>query len=69
MLYIHNPSSSGDDSTLINDGIYRKIESVDKQINKIIKKKPCLDDVFKSALGPDVTKKFFDNVFFGTAVK
>ena len=26
-------------------------------------------DVFKSALGPDVTKKFFDTVFFGTAVK
>ena len=26
-------------------------------------------DVFKSALGPDITKKFFDNVFFGTAVK
>ena len=26
-------------------------------------------DVFKSALGPDVTKKFFDSVFFGTNVK
>ena len=26
-------------------------------------------DVFKNALGPEVTKKFFDAVFFGTAVK
>ena len=37
MLYVYNPSSSGDDSVLINDGRYRTIESVDKQINKIIK--------------------------------
>ena len=26
-------------------------------------------DVFKNALGPEVTKDFFDSVFFGTAVK
>lgn len=26
-------------------------------------------DVFKNALGADVTKKFFDSVFFGTAIK
>lgn len=58
MLYIFNPSSSGDDSTLINDGRYRTIESVDKQINKIIKKKPCLDDIFKSTLTKKDIKKF-----------
>ena len=58
MLYIHNPSSSGDDSTLINDGRYRKIESVDKQIYKIIKKKPCLDDIFKSVLTKKEVKKY-----------
>ena len=58
MLYIFNPSSSGDDSTLINDGRYRTIESVDKQINRIIKKKPCLDDIFKSTLTKKDIKKF-----------
>ena len=58
MLYIHNPSSSGDDSTLINDGRYRTIESVDKQINRIIKKKPCLADIFKSALTKKEVKKY-----------
>ena len=26
-------------------------------------------DVFKNALGPEVTKDFFDSVFFGTGVK
>ena len=58
MLYIHNPSSSGDDSTLINDGRYRTIESVDRQINKIIKKKPCLADIFKSALTKKEVEKY-----------
>jgi len=58
MLYVYNPGSSGDDSTLINDGRYRTIESVDKQINKIIKKKPCLDDIFKSTLTKKEVKKY-----------
>ena len=47
MLYVYNPSSSGDDSVLINDGRYRTLDGVDKQINKIIKKAPTLEDIYK----------------------
>ena len=33
----------------------------------LIEKGGISTDVFKSALGDDVTKDFFDKVFFGTA--
>ena len=37
--------------------------------NGLIEKGGISTDVFKKALGEEETKKFFDNVFFGTAVK
>lgn len=50
-------------------------EKADKQAitqeytNGLIEKGGISTDVFKKALGEEETKKFFDNVFFGTAVK
>ena len=35
----------------------------------LIEKGGISTDVFKKQLGEEETKKFFDNVFFGTAVK
>ena len=58
MLYVYNPSSSGDDSVLINDGRYRTLDGVDKQINKIIKKAPTLEDIYKSTLTKKDVKKY-----------
>ena len=44
-----------------------KIEITEEYTHGLVEKGGISTDVFKSALGDDITKDFFDRVFFGTA--
>ena len=45
----------------------KKLDITVKYTDGLIKKGGISTDVFKKQLGPEETKRFFDNIFFGTA--
>ena len=45
----------------------KKLDITVKYTDGLIEKGGISTDVFKKELGPEETKKFFDNIFFGTA--
>ena len=55
--------------TLSEEEYQEKLALTEAYTNGLIEHGGVSTDIFKKQLGADETKKFFDNVFFGTAVK